>query len=182
MQSKFIPFPLNGHWGKKLGIYVVMLAVLTTAFFLIFQLENDWGYQREGIIRTGLYAVCLGMYFMAFSKEKVEDERVAIIRARSMQATLGLIITPMITIGLIGSIMSFDSMQDEPLLDWGPVLLMGLLFYNLYFNYNIRNDDEFNFGEQGTIVENLNTNVGKATTIILIIILLSLTGLSYLIF
>ena len=86
-------FRLLPNYFKKIGITIITLIILTFIILRIFNVHSseNQGYYRD-FFMNGLL---LSMFIMAFSKEKVEDERVRDFRYKSFASALifGLMMT-----------------------------------------------------------------------------------------
>lgn len=103
-----------------------------------------------------LFVVVTGLYLMAFSREKFEDERVKRIRAGAVQLIFMLMTATLLAFSLTGII-------HEEVVMPGNLLLCALgfyfLLYNIIFFIGLRYDKlwEYNADEIG-ILENLKKN------------------------
>ncbi|MDC1068572.1 hypothetical protein OAQ99_05365 [Candidatus Kapabacteria bacterium] len=163
MKKGFTPYPMQGYWGKQFGLF---LPAIATLFILVFSLTDykvfktidNWQH-----IMLSLSLLSIGLFNMMMSKEKLEDERVKKIRAKSMQMFISAILIPNISFSFI---MAFDE-------DFGGVGLFhgtipfALLLYNIYFNYSLRFDPQWNYNEGGA-TDNFKSD--KSSIIILTIL------------
>lgn len=146
----FTPYPLQGYWGKKFGLFVFLVFLIPYICFHIsdeitlFQTLNN-----EQHIQL-FYWVCLfGLFMMMNSKEKVEDERVKIIRAKSIHIAYMITLVPSFGIALISTVFE----QDYSLLGQAAemYITMGLIVYQLYFHYSLLRDPAWNYNDGGPL-------------------------------
>jgi hypothetical protein len=167
----FNPYPLQGYWGKVFGFWFAVLFLIAFIVFLSIDIHAFGLHDEEGVFLALMLAMCFGMFMMVFSREKEEDERVKIIRAKSMQ--IGYMIMASTSIS-----MSFISIIDEDFIGLNVggvigILFISLLFYNLYFNYSLKKDPDFNYSD-ATALDNMRTKPGKVRIMILIALALGI--------
>ncbi len=83
----FTLFPLSGYWGKFVGFGISSIALILliinegfgTEFLASAKLANT-------PITTFLWLFCIGLVFITFSKERIDDERVQKIRYTALRA------------------------------------------------------------------------------------------------
>ena len=77
--------------------------------------------------------ISFGLYIIAFSKETVDDDRIRIIRSKSVQAGFMLVLSTMIAFSLVSIIRHLSGFQN----DFSLVAFLSVLFYLILFNYKI---------------------------------------------
>ncbi len=107
-----------------------------------------------------IWTVVLGLYMMAFSKEKFEDERVKKIRAGAVQIVILMMSAVLLSLSLVGIL------HDDLQFDGSSLLfLIGfyMLAYNIIFNIGLRFDNLWNYNtEDVTIKDNFKKNKLKS--------------------
>lgn len=130
MSNTFSPSPLHGYSFKLVASIISLAGFVLFAWLKISGqpfsfIDLDFAGQEQG----SLCFLALGLFLMAFSKEKVDDERVQLIRAAAMR--LGFQI-----LGSILLIWNFINIQkgifEVPYTL--ELLTVSLLIYLLYFH------------------------------------------------
>jgi len=114
---------------KKIGIVVVLLSFLPLIIVKTIDIELIQ-YQKELFKTLTLNILILGLVFMAFSRDKIEDEMTMLIRLNSMSwtflwAVLLVVIKPLFDILFYGTGSVFTAQ---------PLVIM-MLFYYLFVYY-----------------------------------------------
>jgi hypothetical protein len=114
---------------KKIGIVVVLLSFLPLIIVKTIDIELIQ-YQKELFKTLTLNILILGLVFIAFSRDKIEDEMTMLIRLNSMSwtflwAVLLVVIKPLFDILFYGTGSVFTAQ---------PLVIM-MLFYYLFVYY-----------------------------------------------
>lgn len=158
---------MQGYWGKLFGIYISILALLFLLIFIFTDLLLFKTLDKTTYILCSIWLFSLGQFSMMMSKERVEDERVKKIRAKSMQMFIMALLTPMMTMGFFATI---DSDFGGGLGNNLAFISLSLFLYNIYFNYSLKFDPQWNYNEGGS-VDNFKTD--KRSLVFLTILFLA---------
>jgi len=156
--------PMYGYRIKPVGIFLSLVAV-TLLFFTerICQLPLLQGYTQRD---CGILLMCLNgiaLYFIAFSKERNEDERIAIIRDKTFRLSFSVIFSALIVVPITQMIFMKGYTGDK-LITISSAYLMFMLLINLglitqiivfYFRI-LTNSDTASF--DFTVLENIKNN------------------------
>lgn len=128
------------HRFKKIGFFITLIG-----FFLWISMQIGWISEISGkigladatplniiIAVLGLLSFLFGIYAIAFSKEKIEDEMIKNVRLESFR-TAALIQIILITIGLISV-----GIMDNPPKDAGMLLFFIMILLVFWVTYIIR--------------------------------------------
>jgi hypothetical protein len=103
------------NYFKKIGIVIIILAFASMIVIKAMNIETDQA--RKEIFKIfAMNFVILGLLFVAWAKDKIEDEMTVYVRLKSMAftfswAVLYVIIKPLIDLILQGSIGDLSSQQ-----------------------------------------------------------------------
>ena len=185
--KNLVIFPMQGYYGKIIGIVIstisILLLVLTNVFenFKLFNLLTN-----SELFQFSFWFVLFGFYLIAFSKEKVDSERVRKIRSKSLQIAFGLLISLILSTSLLGILANTSVVLDrEPfLINLGIELpfyaAFGLLVYLISFHIGLYFDPNWIYEKQSdTVVSNLKNN--KMFFIVYTLIMASLVFISFII-
>ena len=133
MAKVFTPYPLVAHSNKKVG-FILTLACLP--FLIAAQsLDADAFFSPSRATDLLILIIALGLGFIAFSKEKQDDERVISIRYAAYRITLSIF-----SISLI-SFASVDVFgQVSVTLDAGVLVCLLLALYIVVFHWGLYSD------------------------------------------
>ncbi|MFC5272115.1 hypothetical protein [Adhaeribacter terreus] len=143
MSTTVSPFPMNNFFFKSAG------AIITLAGFLLFcwlkftgQVLPVEAFNYDSQVQGSLWIFALGLFLMAFSKEKIDDERVQQIRAVAMRLGFQLLATMLIIINMSGIKKGIFEVPFTLELLIGCLLAYLLFFHaSLYFNLNLSSAD-----------------------------------------
>jgi hypothetical protein len=156
---KFTAYRLGSHRSKIISFYFTLAFILITALILIFDFGILSFYEPSQILIIGLSLSSMGLVSISMSKEKVEDERVKIIRAKALQIAYVFIMIPILGTSLSSALYKVENVTIDGIIG---IVFIGLLIQNIYFHYNIKNDSEFNYDdEEGSFKQNMNSKTGK---------------------
>ncbi|MDC1068571.1 hypothetical protein OAQ99_05360 [Candidatus Kapabacteria bacterium] len=173
MKKGFTPYPMQGYWGKKFGFVIAMISTIYIIAFGFFDLTIFKSSNSQDHAVGTLWLLCFGLFSMMMSKEKVEDERVMLIRAKTMQMFISFLFVPIITIGFFSSFIEGFSHSDFTTLT---LILTAFILYNIYFNYSLKVDPNWNYSNGG-VIDNI-----KSTKFIIFLIAVLLLPLIYFLF
>jgi hypothetical protein len=91
------------------------------------------------IIQELTLLTALGLYFVAFSKEKVDDDRVKAIRGKALQGGFGVLVAMMISLSFIAIIK--PSFLFSGANELSVIALVGLISYLLIFDTGLYFDN-----------------------------------------
>jgi len=140
----FTPFPLANYWTKVLGLVLFSLAALLgLLLYIVPPATTLLDYPFEQQLETIGWTLGLGMFFIAISKEKIDDERVAQIRATSYRITFSILSLSVFFWGA-RNIRELGSTTFDPLL----LFISYLGTYLLVFYLGILRDPKGYYGAQ----------------------------------
>jgi hypothetical protein len=173
--NNFTLFPQQSYKAKIAGIILSATALILMILenispFIIIKSLNVAQHLQLSLLLT-----LFGLFIIAFSKEKIDDDRVKVIRGKVFQFGFGIVISLLIALSFVGIVNSnviLSLSTDLPL-----IILIGLSLYLLLFNIGLYFDPLWIRSNQ-TVVVNIRRN--KIFFIVYIIILLLVVG--YLLF
>jgi hypothetical protein len=126
-------FPLLNYRFKVVGLIIASAAMailvlqkITGKFFI-------QGFPEDQQSQLLFLLVSAGLYITAFSREFIDDERITLIRSRSVQAGFMLTLSTMIASSFVSILRQLQSSQNDlPL-----IVLIGVLFYLTLFNFRV---------------------------------------------
>ena len=140
----FTPFPLANYWTKVLGLVLFSLAALLGLLLYIVPATTTLlSYPFDQQVEAVGWILGLGMFFIAISKEKLDDERVAQIRAASYRITFSILSLSVFFWGA-RNIRELGSITFDPLL----LFISYLGTYLLVFYLGILRDPKEYYGAQ----------------------------------
>jgi uncharacterized membrane protein len=151
----FTPYPLQGYWGKIFGFVLSIIALIVAVLNHFYDFHIIHNADKNDHTIWFLWFFGFGLYMMMMSKEKKEDERIKKIRAKSMQIFIAATLTPVLTIGMFAPIDRTFQMFNTSTVQI--ILILGLIIYNIYFNYSVRFDPKWNYNDGGA-VDNLKSS------------------------
>lgn len=119
--------PLYNYYFKFLGLVLTIACII----LLLLNVLNE---------RTLLIGATIGLQIFAFSKERIEDERVQRVRAVSLRAFAIFITSLFIALGITNII--FDATL---------AVFIALLFYIIFFNISLWKDGNNVYSESGVV-------------------------------
>ena len=139
---------MSGYGSKIAGIVVAAVGTVTLVVnnFVPLQFIPDFDASQHGFLYW--WVVLMGLYMMAFSKEKNDDERVQAVRAFAMRVAFTMAMTSLLSISITAWIavdMSFDA---------GNLLIIPtfcLLMYHVVFHLGIYFDGVFKYSNHHDI-------------------------------
>jgi hypothetical protein len=120
------------NYFKKIGIGIMVLAFIPIILFKLMDIEF-FQTQKEIFKMLALNSFILGLFFVVWSKDKIEDELKIIIRLKSFAAAVMLAVTMVIITPII------DLIFHEPLGDYtGRSIVLLMLFVHQVFYYSMK--------------------------------------------
>ncbi|MEL6133400.1 MAG: hypothetical protein AAFR59_08570 [Bacteroidota bacterium] len=87
----FTPFPLVSYPWKILGFFLFLISSLLTLLLYFSPSAQAWlSYPVDQQLEAVGWGIGLGMFAMASSKEKIDDERIAQVRSASYRMTFAI--------------------------------------------------------------------------------------------
>ena len=123
------PLQLLPTYFKKIGLGVIVASIAVSLFFKFLHLTVSP--EKKEIIKHGLKdAFLIGLMFIAFAKDKVEDELTQLIRMKAIISAFVYGVTFIICKDIINMIM------EEPLEDFESfgLCIQTLFVYLVYYN------------------------------------------------
>lgn len=175
----FTLFPLQGYWGKFAGLAISTLALILIGIYKLTGPEFLNAVLPAGKqLGTLLWLFAMGLYFISFSKEKVDDERVQKIRYTALRGT-GLIVFGMLFISFSPMALNAKGISEvaitDPIFLIFTALVLPLLAYQVIFNIGLHLNPAWAFNDLG-VEENIKKN-RKFFLIYIILTALLLVGL-----
>jgi len=149
-------FPMQSYKGKTVGVAISVLSMILMIlaskldnFILIKSFDNSQHFQ----LFFGL--TVLGLYLIAYSKEKIDDERVQKIRSKSLQISFGILISILLVINFVGIISPSFSINAGTHLFL--IAAIGLLIYLFFFYVALYFDPTWTYNDD-TVLANVKKN------------------------
>jgi hypothetical protein len=178
----FTIFPLQGYWGKFAGLTISFTALLLltgTTFWGPIFLSKILAPGKQLISLLWLFS--LGLFVLSFSKEKIDDERVQLIRYTALRGMasisfIGLFsaFSPLVVDDMGTSLMAKNSTLALVLM----VIVAPLLTFQVIFNFGLYLNPSWTYNDL-SVGENFKKNpkffliYAIATTLILAGLLLA---------
>lgn len=160
--------------GKIAGVIItaigaVLLTIQRLTHFIV--LHKFTAQQHYYLI---LFIVLFGLYMMANSREKMDDERVKLIRAKAFQTSYNLTITLLLALGITMTISTDPNLEGKDLMFIGSfalVLYLGLFHAGLYF------DNTWEYEEDKSWIEAVRKNwIYKIAVLVIFVVVIELLG------
>lgn len=169
---------LASHKSKIAGLVILSAGLVITIIQKLHPFTIIPKYDADKHLGLCIWVIVLGMYLTAFSKEKFEDERVRMIRARSLQMVMMLMSATFIAFSLTAITQDIGDLDVLTLLIFPAVYLamyLGIFHVGLYF------DNLWDYEEKQTgIWENIKKN--KKPILIFQVITMTIIFLVFLLF
>lgn len=169
---------LASHKTKIAGLITLSAGLVLTIVQKLHPFIIVPKYNADKHLAISIWVVVVGMYLTAFSKEKFEDERVRMIRARSLQMVMMLMSATFIAFSLTAIT------QDIGDMDVLTILLFPAMYLALYlaiFHVGIYFDNLWDYDEKQTSLwENYKKN--KKPILIFKLLAFAIIFLIYLLF
>jgi hypothetical protein len=169
---------LASHKSKIAGLVTMSVGLVVTIIYKLHPFVLIPKYDADKHLGLCLWVIVVGMYLTAFSREKFEDERVKMIRARTLQMVMML---------MSGTVLAFSFTaitQDIGDLDVLTLLLFPAVYLAMYlaiFHIGLYFDNLWDYEEKQTgILDNMKRN--KKPIIIFQLIAFAVLFLVYLLF
>lgn len=146
--------------NNKMKILGLVLSVLSMMLILISKsghllLIPQLGTTREYDLLIWFLAV--GLYLISFSREKIEDERIRMIRNRCLLIGLTLTLSLLLVLSFIGIIFPSDLLFD-PALDLTLIACAPAALYLILFHAGVHLDSIWNYNEKNSRLLNRSGN------------------------
>ncbi len=141
--------------GKIAGGVIAVAAAIATLVQKLTHITVFKKLDQEQHYFLGILFVVVGLYTMAFSREKNDDERVKQVRARSLQIAFMFYSGIMIALAFNGIIFRDLVFDGSSLLF---VSAFGIAFYLIIFHIGIYFDSVWDYGEEPGILNNIKKN------------------------
>ncbi|KAA9325019.1 hypothetical protein [Adhaeribacter soli] len=175
----FTLFPLQGYWGKFVGLAISIVSLL---LLLIYTLAGPTFllkvFSPEKQLVSLLWLFSIGLFMLSFSKEKIDDERVQLVRYTALRGMvlmcfIGLFssFSPLMIDDLGMSLMAKGSTLALVLM----VIVAPLLTYQVIFNIGLHLNTDWVYNDLSA-EDNLKKNP-KFFLFYIIFITLLLTGI-----
>lgn len=156
--------PLYGFRLKYVGIAISILSL--TLLFITEKLSHIPTFQGYSEKEFGIILLCLNgiaLYFIAFSKEKHEDERISLIRDKTFRVSFGSVMAALIAL-TVSQMFFMKDVDNERMITLSTAFLMFMFLMNLglitqivVFYYRIfTNSDTASY--DFTVTENIRNN------------------------
>lgn len=118
----------------------------------------------------------IGLFIIAFSQEKVDDDRVKIIRGKALQVGFGILLAILFGLVLISIFNTSFSLNEAN--DLSLIAIIVLIIYLLLFNIGLYYDSKWIYNNE-TVVSNIYKNkilfigyiLGLASIIVLLMLI-----------
>jgi hypothetical protein len=153
MRKSFTAYPLQGYWGKILGIFLSILFLILFLILFNYEIVLLSKYSNQLHYEFCYLMFMFGLFMIAFSKEKIEDERIKLIRGKSYQVGFMLLISA----SLANTFVEVYSIDDTKSLDFVSRLTnyinvtLALLISIGYFYYSKWRDSDSTYSDGGPI-------------------------------
>jgi len=160
--------------GKIAGVMItavsaILLTIQRFTHFVV--LQKYTALQHYYFI---LFFVLFGLYMMANSREKMDDERVKLIRAKAFQTAFNLTVTILLAVGVSSVISSAANIDGKDLMFIGSfalVIYLGLFHAGLYF------DNTWEYEEDKSWIEAVRKNwIYKIAVTVIFVVVIVLLG------
>lgn len=166
--------PLQSHKMKLVGIIISTLAItamvienLTGKLLLIDGFDVNRHFYFLFLLNS------IGLYTIAFSKEKIEDERVQVLRDKTFRASFGLTMSTMLALSITYLFMSVQS--EVKLWEIFPFMATLMLsFHLIIFNIRLYTNNIIEEGEVSLFQNIKNHKAFFIVFVVLNIILLAI--------
>ncbi len=156
--------PLYGHKFKPVGLIFIIIS-FSLFFFTdkICQLALFHNFSKTDCITLLMCLIVIGLYFIAFSKEKYEDERTSLIRDKTFRVSFVTVVSALIAVTLTQMVFLSDFSGDK-LITISKVhqlfmflAILSLLTHLIIFYYRLfTNSDTSSY--DFTVMENIRNN------------------------
>ncbi len=136
---------LGSYKNKIAGLVILSAGLLTAIIWKIHPFTIIPKYDSDKHLSVLLWVIVLGMYLTAFSQEKYEDERVKMIRARSLQTSMMLMTGTIIAFSLTAITQNIGDL-DVTLLLMMPAVYLGI--YLAIFHVGLYYDNLWDYEEK----------------------------------
>ena len=119
------------RYFKKIGLVVMILAFVPAVFIVFKTMNFEMAESQKELLKVfTLNAFILGLFFVALSKDKVEDEMTVAIRLKAMAWTFSWAVLSVIVMPIV-QLLFKDPMQNLT----GQQVVMSMLFVYLIMHY-----------------------------------------------
>jgi hypothetical protein len=169
--KRFSLYPLSSYKNKYVGLSVVLFSILLllvlngTGPLPLLKKYYDADRQFDMIAVLGSF----GLFLMAWTKEKKDDERVRIIRHNCFRIAFGITMVNMLTFSMCCALVKKPMVLDVSILYL--FIDISLIAYLILFNVGLYFDPQWNYNDD-TDAENIKNNKGLVIVYLIAIILL----------
>lgn len=156
MKSTFTLFPLASYKSKQIAIGISIIGIVLSIFSslgvgiaYIDQLSN--GHSSSFY----LLVLIFGLYMMAFSKEKFEDERVKQIRSKALSVSMGVQLAALFA--FVFTSITVDPTLSLDIFSMIFLLLFALGIYHLVFHISLYFDPSWVYTDESAM-DNIKKN------------------------
>lgn len=152
-KKSFTAFPLQGYWGKLVGIYLSAIALI---LFFIFSFSNFilfTKYSQELHTEFSFLLLMYGLFMITFSKEKIDDERIKLIRGKSYQIGFMILIGSSLANTTV-EVLTIDSETPANFISrysYYVNITISLIFSIIYFHFSKWRDSDSTYSDGGPI-------------------------------
>lgn len=148
-------FPLQNYKTKIAGVILTTVSILLLIFEKTTRLVFTATFSIQQVIQALILLITLGLFFVAFSKEKIDDDRVRAVRDKALQGAFVVLLALIICLNFISIIrpaFRFGGVHDLSI-----IALFGLVVYLLIFNMGLFFDTNRIYNND-TVVANMKKN------------------------
>lgn len=153
----FTPFPMYGYNGKYWGYAITIISLLLYVVKSIFQnFAAIFDAENTVVNEVLLWSIGFGLYTIAFSKEKNDDERVRLIRYQSLRIAMGTMLSFIFAIGITNTFSPMN-FENNVFFQMYSSFMMGVVWYLFNFYRGLLFDADFVYSDN-TVKVNLIKN------------------------
>lgn len=151
-KNSFTAYPLQGYWGKVLGIFSSILFLILFFIFFNYEIVLFSKYSNQLHYEFCYLMFMFGLFMIAFSKEKIEDERIKFIRGKSYQIGFMLLISASLA-NTFTEVTYLDSKPDGFISRFANYInITGSLLFSIgYFYYSKWRDSDSTYSDGGPV-------------------------------
>lgn len=147
--------PLQSFRTKIAGIVITLLSVISLILIKATHFSPGNRFNEHQVIQCMFLLIITGLFFITFSEERIDDDRVKLIRGKALQCGFAIIlaiIISLIFVSVIQPSFSFGGVNDLSL-----IALTGLVAYQFIFNISLYIDANWNYNNE-TVLSNIKKN------------------------
>lgn len=139
--------------GAVISLIAIILLLLVNFIDGLVLIPKPDGMQVDIL----LWINAMGLFFIAFSKERYEDERVSLVRDRTYRSTLGMMLAVMFAISITDALVRPQSQAVHPIQVFPTMLIITLIYHLIIFYFRLYSNVNMDVEEQ-TVVQNVKNN------------------------